>query len=500
MRINVATYKHCLLLVLCWMCGCLTLGAYSFMERGIAYNASGTRAVVTSTTDLSRNYDGLRSASIPPTVLHDGITYQVTTISDRAFINCPTLRQIDILPGITRIGSQAFQGCTSLSDITLPAGIVEISGSTFAGCTSLTQATLPSTVAVIDENAFSGCTNLSSVNIPSGVSAIGERAFENCSSLAAVNLASRVSAIEAYTFAGCKSLTSITLSNNIEEVKEFAFLDCSGLRTLTIGDNVYNFTPKAFIGCTSLTTVSVNVANYNFNTSGGVLTDVNRNKLIYFPPGLTASNGIYDLNARIATIGEYAFAHNPFLKDINLSNVSTIEHNAFESCSSIEKITFPYSASTYGDEIMKNCTALREVVFSDNITRIGADIFTGCDKLAAIHIRETSPRHIVIDNNAFSAVKSQCTLYVPVGTKETYESIAAFNGFKAIVEEDFYVHGDVNGDGHANGNDITTLFNYILNIQGGEDDANNLKRYDVNGDGYVNATDITELYNILLLE
>ena len=55
------------------------------------------------------------------------------------------------------------------------------------------------------------------------------------------------------------------------------------------------------------------------------------------------------------------------------------------------------------------------------------------------------------------------------------------------------VNGDVNGDGACNLNDITALYNYLLN-----DDASGLVSGDQDGDGYITVGDITWVYNVLL--
>lgn len=55
------------------------------------------------------------------------------------------------------------------------------------------------------------------------------------------------------------------------------------------------------------------------------------------------------------------------------------------------------------------------------------------------------------------------------------------------------VYGDVDGDGSVTINDVTVLYNYILN-----DDMTYFSTSDVDGDGYVTSGDVTVVYNILL--
>lgn len=67
-------------------------------------------------------------------------------------------------------------------------------------------------------------------------------------------------------------------------------------------------------------------------------------------------------------------------------------------------------------------------------------------------------------------------------------TLAAAFGHKANA-----LTGDVDGDGIVTANDITALYNYLLN-----GDVTFLSTSDVDGDGTISAADITVIYNILL--
>lgn len=489
------TYR--LLAVVMLMClATANLWGYSFMERGIAYNASGSRAVVTSTSDISRNYYGLISARIPATVEHDGVTYTVTTINDRAFYNCPSLRSMTILPGVTRIGSQAFQGCTRLASISIPQGVVEINDATFAGCTALDTVEMAATVATIGSDAFAGCTSLKSLTLPLGMTDLGERAFKGCSSLRDVNLSSRITTISCEAFADCRSLESIKIPDNVTIIEDKAFGECTSLTSVSLGMKLNWLSHLAFDGCTSLTTIEVNPSNSYFNTLDGMLTDITRTKLLYFLPANTPIDGCITLNNRLESIGECAFANNDRVKTVAIpSGLAEIKQRAFSGCVSLDTMSFPHSTRYYGDHVFEGCTQLHKVRFSNGVLTLGSDLFSGCDNMTELHLRERNPHDIFIADDAFDYIKSRCTLYVPVGQKERYESMDVFMGFKEIVEESVEIPGDINGDDITNGADLTYLYNYLLD---GNDHGIDLRYFDVNGDGSVNGADITDLYNILL--
>ena len=131
--------------------------AQTFMVDGINYNVlseeEGTVEVV------SEYYFG--DIVIPAEVSHDGGTYRVTTIGDRAFHTCSDLTSIS-MPSVTTIGDNAFDDCYALTSVEMPA------------------------VTTIGEYAFGGCSALTSVDIPASVTMIGEGAFTYCDALTAV--------------------------------------------------------------------------------------------------------------------------------------------------------------------------------------------------------------------------------------------------------------------------------------------------------------------------
>jgi len=100
----------------------------------------------------------------------------VTSIGDRAFMECESLTEIAIPNSVTNIGSEAFSGCSKLTSVIIPSGVTELYG-VFDGCTSLTNVILPNTITIIGSWTFGNCTSLTSIEIPSSVRSIGTYAF-----------------------------------------------------------------------------------------------------------------------------------------------------------------------------------------------------------------------------------------------------------------------------------------------------------------------------------
>ena len=285
------------------------LWAHDFKVDGIYYNYldDNNVAVTYKGSDYySNKYSG--EVTIPETVTYNGITYNVTSIGDYAFIWC-SLTSITLPNNVTSIGEYAFAGCSKLTSITIPNSVTSIGDYAFDGC-SLTSITIPNSVTSIGERAFGWC-SLTSITIPNSVTNIGKAAFSSCENLAtiivedgnsvydsrdncnaiietatniliaacqntvipngvaciglaafatcrftSITLPNSVTSIEDWAFWCCRSLTSITIPNSVTCIGEWAFSWCSKLTSLSIGSSVTNIGEKAFYKCSKLTSIT----------------------------------------------------------------------------------------------------------------------------------------------------------------------------------------------------------------------------------------------------
>ena len=159
--------------------------AYDFEEGGLYFNILGTddppTVELTYAGDSGERYSG--EVDIPNVVTHDGATYRVTTIGDKAFSGCTSLSAVTIPEGVERIGVNAFRNCTSLASVSLPSSIRVIDDRAFRYCESLEHLVIAEGVTRIGDNAFGGCSALRSVTLPSGVLHYGDGVFYDCASL-----------------------------------------------------------------------------------------------------------------------------------------------------------------------------------------------------------------------------------------------------------------------------------------------------------------------------
>ena len=89
----------------------------------------------------------------------------------------------------------------------------------------------------------------------------------------------------------------------------------------------------------------------------------------------------------VTTIGNYAFAHNESLKEIEISNgVTTIGNYAFAYNEKLKEIIIPDSVTDVGDGAFAKCIELESIKISEELSQINQDTFLNCKMLKSITI------------------------------------------------------------------------------------------------------------------
>ena len=362
----------------------------------------------------------------------------ITSIGDGVFLSSNNLTNLTLSSKITSAGKYAFNNCSNLKDIRYyfyddlatyiqkghPAFYVNCGIKYYWNNQEITTLEIPTSVTSIGNHAFYCCNGLTSIDFPSNLSSIGDWAFSNCSGLTSVDLPSSITKMGAYVFNNCENLSNVNLP--------------SGITTISTGDFSY---------CSNL-------------------------KYIELPTGITS-------------IGEDAFSFCSNLQDINLpSGITTIGSGAFWFCSNLKNVILPSALASIGDYAFENCSNLANVTLSSNITSIGSSAFSDCKSLKNLTISKdvTSIKDIRFNNDYedlelesvyvawqnpieagsfFNRIKiSNCTLYVPQGTKEAYANADVWKDFGNIIEY------DATGiDKVTNRSDVKEISRYSLNGQ-----------------------------------
>ena len=148
----------------CWTGKLRCLSPYYIYEDNVLFDRD--KSTIISFRDIKAT-----SYTIPDSV---------TSIGERAFCYCESLKNLVIPDNITSIEKGVFQGCSSLTDIVIPNRVTSIGEGAFFACNSLTSIVIPSSVICIGTWAFYGCESLKSLVIPDCVTSIGDETFYGC--------------------------------------------------------------------------------------------------------------------------------------------------------------------------------------------------------------------------------------------------------------------------------------------------------------------------------
>lgn len=362
----------------------------------------------------------------------------ITSIGDGVFFNSNGLTNLTLSSRVTSIGESAFNNCSNLQDVRYyiyddlatyiqkghPAFYINCGIKYYWNNQEITTLEIPTSVTSIGNHAFYGGNGLTSVEFPSNLSSIGDWAFKGCSGLTSVDLPSSITKMGECVFVGCQGLTKVNLPSGITAISKCAFGWCISLKNLELPAGITSIGDDAFIYCSSLQNINL-------------------------PSGITS-------------IGDYAFENCSSLRNINLpSKISSIGDAAFIRCSNMTSLSISSNITSIGRSAFSDCKSLKNLTISKDVTSIKDILFNfSLDdlELGSVYVAWENP---IEAGSFFNRIKiSNCTLYVPQGTKEAYANADVWKDFGNIIEY------DATGiDKVTNRSDVKEISRYSLNGQ-----------------------------------
>ena len=246
-------------------------------------------------------------------------------------------------------------------------------------------------------------------------------------------------------FSPSETIKEVIMGKEVKSVSEGAFYGCKELNSITIGENVDSIGEQAFMLCTSIE--SINIPD------------------------------------NVSYIGNYAFSSCTTLASINIpKHMSRIENSTFSWCKGLTTVIIPENITSIGSHAFEYCTGLTSFTIPSSVERLGDCFLFECTNIDSITSFIHDPYEI--NSNVFWVTHphfTSATLYVPVGTKEKYESTPAWNMFKKIVE----LADDSNTD------NVSFSDNRVKEIC--------LKNWDANGDGELSKQEAAAVTNLGLV-
>ena len=175
-------------------------------------NALDISANTKLTSILCQYNELMDTLSLPP----------ITTISDRAFVGCTALKELDLPSTISHVGQDAFAGCSNMNKVTIRSDIGCTYMSSFAGA-GITDVYVVDNATVITKEMFSRSPTLGYIKIGENVVSVEQDAFKDCVSLYSVvfKTHSKLKRIESGAFAGAIKLKRLDMS----KCQELSYID-----------------------------------------------------------------------------------------------------------------------------------------------------------------------------------------------------------------------------------------------------------------------------------
>lgn len=398
--------------------------AYDFVDGDFSFNILSEDD---ATVELAKSTAPSQSNEIyvPSTILHNGKSYTVTRIGEKAFYQINTQNLMMYIPEtITSIGDSGIAACWHLYWIEIygTEGTVQVGENFLKWCDELEVVNFCREIeypdgtlypalrgkkhmytchlggSIIHDYEFQGCTGLQTVDITGPVTSIGDYAFSQTPNLTWINhidyntdidYFDTVTSMGEYAFSECgykyailpKNLKAIPRyafahsdvtsayfdpDSKTESIGQYAFYGCSNLQRLMTYGSLEQIDSHAFDGCTSLTRVDL----YSMTDFDNLLFDSG------------------DLLFNASSYDDTFFKDAP-IEQIDLDRNLKLDNGdysalPFDGLSSLVRIRLLEHCTAIPDNLFKGCASLGSINFeTSQLKEIGIGAFSQCMAIPA---------------------------------------------------------------------------------------------------------------------
>ena len=313
------------------------------------------------------NVDKLASITLPN---------NYTKISNKAFSGASALTTIR-MNNVTSIGSHAFDGCIKLKELKLD-NITDLYDYSLSGCgikSAKLQKSEEDDFITIYTGLFEDCKNLKEYIDEENDYYIGASAFAGCTSLEKVKIGNFLGTAGRKTIQDCYLIGSEEIyegeaveeenTNNTEKLPDQVFAGCSKLNEISFLDDIKEVGVGSMMFCSKIENIN---AKFNVINKYGLKNCVKLKNL--------------DLS-ECTTIGEYGLQNCNSLKTIDIDSLEDVGAGAFDSCDSLQTVKNNH-LTTIPDFMFRNCTYLSSIEGFKNITEVGNEAFMNCRSLLPV--------------------------------------------------------------------------------------------------------------------
>ena len=345
------------------------------------------------------------------------IPASVKEIGNYAFYRCSNLKNIRIGDGVKVIGKNAFQliyGCA----FSLGRGVERIESGAFLYCgqsskeASMETLVLPGTVRYLGPAAF-GWNPFKKIVFEEGIQVVDSGTFRGMANLETIVFPSSLRKIGATAFQRCDKLKNINLPSGLDSIGNNAFEEAD-FTSFNIPAGLSFLGKEVFKDCVNLTAINVDAANRYYASRDGVLFD-----------------------KAISTLRHYPCAR-PDTAYTVPESVIALESYAFMNVTKLQNVTLPKHLKSFGIGTFYYCRALKSMRLPIGVKVLPRRTFTGCSALTNLYVDNKVPPTCYTDNGILEFFPitffNSGTLYVPVGSKQAYESAPVWKDFEHIIE------------------------------------------------------------------